>query len=185
MTLLIVKMRFMMLMVISLASLILVNFSLVAHAQQKLKIGLRCELISKKFKVDEVNQGTYAKLIEREIIETRYHLLETAKDNTSTPSWLSIDETNFDNVEEYGYSRRYLFVEPTKYHQFNDGPETPLMGITRDTLVLTNVYILEDALTLKDEQYLAAKYQCSIVDPAIFYTKAKEAADLFKQRQKI
>jgi len=175
--------RFMLTIVTALGILI-VNFPFIALAKEKVEIGLKCQLISEKFKVDEVTKDKHAELIEREIIQTRYHLLEKSEDDSSTPYWLSIDETKYKDAGEYGFRRRILFTEPMKYRQFDDGPEIPLMGITRDTLILTNVYILVDG-TRSDQQYVGAKYQCSIVDPSVFFMKAKEAADLFRKRQKI
>lgn len=172
------------LMLVSVIGILLVNFPSSALAKQKTEIGLACQLISEKFKVDAVTQDKHAELIKREITETRYHLLEKYEDDKS-PYWLSIAEANYHDAEEYGFRRRILFTEPMKYRQFDDGPEIPLMEITRDTLILTNVYILVDAPTRNDEQYVAAKYQCSIVDPSVFFMKAKEAADLFRARQKI
>lgn len=173
------------LMIVGAIGIILINFPSSALAKQKTEIGLACQLIKEKLKVDEVTQDKHAELIEREIIQTRYHLLEKSEDDSSRPYWLSIDETKYNDAEEYGFRRRYLFIEPMEYHQFNDGPEIPLMSITRDTLILTNVYILVDAPTRSDDQYVGAKYQCSIVDPSVFFMKAKEAADLFRARQKI
>ena len=169
---------------VSAICILFVSFPSIALASEKVEIGLKCQLIKEKFKVDEVTQDKHAELIKREITQTRYHLLEKYEDDSSTPYWLSIDETKYNDAEEYGFRRRYLFVEPMKYHKFHDGPEIPLISITRDTLILTNVYILVDG-TRSDQQYVGAKYQCSIIDPSVFFMKAKEAADLFRARQKI
>jgi len=173
------------LIIVSAICILFVNSPSIALAREKVELGLKCQLIQEKFKIDQVTQDKHAELIKREIVQTRYHLLEKSDDDSSIPYWFSIDETKYNDAEEYGFIRRVLFVEPMKYRQFDDGPEIPLMEITRDTLILTNVYILVDALTRPDQQYVGAKYQCAFIDPSVFYMKAKEAADLFRTRQKI
>jgi hypothetical protein len=172
------------LIIVSAICILFVNSPSIALAREKVELGLKCQLIKEKFKVDEVTKDKHAELIKREIRQTRYHLLEKSEDDSSTPYWFSIDETKYKDAGEYGFRRRYLFVEPMKYRQFNDGPEIPLMAITRDTLILSNVYILVDG-TRSDQQYVAGQYQCSLIDPSVFFMKAKEAADLFRKRQKI